>query len=98
MSAHLYQVGDLVSLNFDDGQFFSRLNPFPVEAQMPHLGSRLQYRIKSRSENFGRVVPEHQINVFGAQPNTQPIIALGVTAPQRVQAASRSVDIVKGSA
>ena len=77
MSAHLYQVGDVVSLNFDDGQFFSKLNPFTIEAQMPHVGSRLQYRIKSRSEECRRVVPEHQINTFGGQPNTSAVIALG---------------------
>ena len=76
MSAHLYQVGDVVSLNFDDGQFFSRMNPFTVEAQMPPVGDRLQYRIKSRSEEFRRVVPEHQINVFGEQPSTLPVIAI----------------------
>ena len=98
MSAHLYEIGDVVSLHSDDGQNFSRLNPFTVEAQMPHLGSRLQYRIKSQSEDFRRVVPEHRINVFEAQPNTQPVIALGIAALKGVQATSLSDDIVKGSA
>lgn len=67
----------MVSLNFDDGQFFSRLNPFTIEAKMPPVGDRLQYRIKSQSEDCRRVVPEHQINIYGGQPITQPVIVLG---------------------
>lgn len=78
MSDHLYQVGDVVSLNFDDEQFFSKLNPFTIEAQLPHLGTRLQYRVKCGSENFRRVVMEHQISAFRAQPNTQPVSAIGI--------------------
>ncbi len=80
MSAHLYQVGDVVSLNFHKGQFFSKLNPFKVEAQLPHLGAMLQYRIKSGFEDHCRVVVEDQISGFGSQPNTAPIIALGSAA------------------
>ena|ERR1700753_1818175 len=95
MPTHLYQVGDVVSLNFDDGLFFSRLNPFTIEAQMPHVGNRLQYRIKSQSEQFRRVVPEHQINSFGEQSQTQPAIALGAGASSE-HAATSTRDGTKG--
>ncbi|MCW6508975.1 hypothetical protein [Lichenifustis flavocetrariae] len=79
MASHLYEVGDVVSLNFHEGQFFSKLNPFTVEAQMPHLGTDLQYRIKSKSEAYRRVVAEHQLSSFGSQPGTMPIILMGTS-------------------
>ena len=78
MSNHLFAIGEVVSLNFHAGQFFSKLNPFTVEAQMPHLGASLQYRIKSKSEMCRRVVSEHQLSSFGSQPGVDPIIYIGV--------------------
>lgn len=80
MSKHTFAIGETVSLNFHDGQFFSKLNPFTIEAQMPPIGSRLQYRIKSKSELCQRVVAEHQISMFGEQPKTSDVIALGNVA------------------
>lgn len=76
MSAHIYAVGDSVSLNFHEGNTFSKLDPFVVEAHMPHLGSALQYRIKSASEPCRRVVSEHQLSLFGSQPGTAPTIII----------------------
>ena len=32
MATHLYEIGDVVSLNFHEGKFFLKLNPFTVEA------------------------------------------------------------------
>ena len=78
MSSHIYAIGDVVSLNFHAGQFFAKLNPFTVEAQMPHLGASLQYRIKSNGETCRRVVSEHQLSTFGAQSGVEPIIDVGV--------------------
>ena len=45
---------------------------------MPHLGSDLQYRIKSESEACRRVVAEHQLSSFGSQSSVMPIVAVGV--------------------
>ena len=66
--AHMYAIGEVVSLNFNKGEFFSKLNPFTVEAQMPPVGAALQYRIKSSLELCRRVVAEHQLSAFGSQP------------------------------
>lgn len=76
MSTHLFAIGDTVSLNFHEGHFFSKLDPFVIEMQMPPVGSSLQYRIKSKAELCRRVVPEHQLSVFGSQPGIDPIIFL----------------------
>ena len=70
MSAHQYKVGDVVSLNFHQGQLFAKLNPFTVEAQLPYLGAVLQYRIKSGFEDCRRVVAEDQISGVDSQPHT----------------------------
>jgi len=77
MSTHRYAIGESVSLNFHNGNFFSKLDPFVVEAQMPPVGSSLQYRIKSRLEPCRRVVAEHQLSAFGSQPGTEPTIFIG---------------------
>ncbi len=74
MATHLYEVGDAVSLNFHQGEFFAKWNPFIVEAQLPPLGAFLQYRVKSNAEACRRVVTEHQLSPFGAQPETPPVI------------------------
>ena len=74
MSTHLFAIGDIVSLNFHEGNFFSKLDPFVIEAQMPPVGSHLQYRIKSKSELFRRVIAEHQLSQFGSQPQTESTI------------------------
>ena len=79
MSAHLYKVGDVVSLNFHQGQLFAKLNPFTVEAQLPYLGSILQYRIKSGFEDCRRVVAEDQISGADSQSQT----AAGAREDQR---------------
>jgi hypothetical protein len=77
MATHIYVIGETVSLNFDDGQFFSKLNPFKIEAHLPPLGTSLQYRVKSESETCRRVVPESQLSSFGSQPNVAPTIFIG---------------------
>lgn len=77
MSTHLFAIGETVSLNFHEGSFFSKLDSFVIEAQMPPIGSHLQYRIKSKSELCRRVVAEHQLSLFGSQPQTEPTIFVG---------------------
>ncbi|HEX4766238.1 MAG TPA: hypothetical protein VH414_08165 [Lichenihabitans sp.] len=76
MAAHLYEIGDTVSVNFHQGEFFSKWNPFIIEAQLPPLGAFLQYRVKSKAEACRRVVTEHQLSPFGAEPETPPVISL----------------------
>ncbi len=71
MATHLFRVGSIVSLNSTDGRPFPK-SFFRVEAQLPPLGTSLQYRIKSESEGFSRVVVEHQLTSLDAPPVTAP--------------------------
>ena len=65
MAAHIFTVGSLVALNAD-GPMPGKAARYVVEAQMPPLGSSLQYRIKSEAEGFRRVAVEHQLRAFDA--------------------------------
>jgi len=73
MATHLFAIGEIVSLSFDQGQLLAKLNPFTVEAQMPPVGTLLQYRVKSEAEACRRVVPEHQLTSCGPQPAPEPV-------------------------
>ncbi|MFZ0558718.1 MAG: hypothetical protein WAM55_05460 [Methylovirgula sp.] len=59
--SHLYRIGEMVTLDWRAGYFPKSDGVFTVVAQMPPLGSELQYRIKSQSEPYARVAMEHQL-------------------------------------
>ena len=80
MAAHLYKVGTTVSLSLTDGQSVPKSSAFLIEAQLPPLGSSLQYRIKSQAEGFSRVVVEHQLTSFGSAPR---MASAGVDRPHK---------------
>ena len=65
MATHMFRVGAAVSLNFSDGNTVPNRR-FVVEAQMPPVGTSLQYRIRSEAEGFSRVAVEHQLSLFGS--------------------------------
>ena len=69
MAGHLYAVGDIVSLDFSGEKLFAKLNPFTIEAQLPPVGSFLQYRIKSEAEGFRRVAPEDKLSPVSSEPD-----------------------------
>jgi hypothetical protein len=68
---HLYQVGELVALDSRAGYFLKSDEAFTVVAQLPALGSELQYRIKSIGEPCQRMVLEHQLT--RASPRDAPV-------------------------
>ncbi len=72
MPSHLYLVGQTVSVDGRE-QFYTKLNPFTVEAQLPPVGDILQYRVKSMSEYCRRVVREDRLSA-DALPPTQPTL------------------------
>ena len=74
---HLYTIGAVVKCNVISGHVASKTDFFTVEAQMPPLGTSLQYRIKSETESFRRVVSEHQLSAFDA-----PSVLQAVAAPR----------------
>jgi hypothetical protein len=59
--SHIYQVGEMVILDSRANYFLKPNAAFSVVAQLPPLGSDLQYRIKSIGEPYERVVLEHQL-------------------------------------
>jgi hypothetical protein len=58
---YLFQPGETVVLNTGLRHFLKVDAAFIVLAQLPPLGTELQYRIKSVKEPYERVVLEHQI-------------------------------------
>jgi hypothetical protein len=58
---HLYQVGDLGALDSRAGYFFKSDAAVTVVAQLPAVGSNLQYRIKTKGEPCERMVLEYQL-------------------------------------
>ena len=77
MTTHLYEVGAHVSLAAAYGQS-SPTGVFIVEAQLPPVGTNLQYRIKSETEGFRRVVVEHQLTPVGAVAPVMPVATASV--------------------
>ena len=61
--AHLYLVGQTVTLNPGAGFISKTGDTFTVRAQLPPLGDVLQYRIKSDDEPYERVVAETQLTL-----------------------------------
>lgn len=59
--AHLYLVGQTVTLNRGAGFVSKAGDTFKVSAQLPPSGDVLQYRIKSDEEPYERVVAESQL-------------------------------------
>jgi hypothetical protein len=73
MTAHLFRVGTIVSLNSTSEISPPKSNSFVVEALMPPVGTSLQYRIKNESEGFSRVATESQLSASGSAP--KPVVA-----------------------
>ena len=61
MSSHVFAVGEHVSLDSVMRRAAGRADIFVVKTQMPQLGGELQYRIKTESEPYDRVVTEAQL-------------------------------------
>lgn len=65
MLTHLFGVGDRVSLESNMRRSADRADVFVVKTQMPHVGVQLQYRVKTDSEPYERVVTEGQLTRMG---------------------------------
>lgn len=73
MAAHQFSVGDLVTLNWQPGGLPSKSNSYTIKSQLPPLGVELQYRIKSTSEPYERVVTEHQLTKVMSRLETEAV-------------------------
>ena len=68
MSQHRFDVGSIVVLQTERGLSRPQGRYF-VEAHLPPIGTALQYRVKSESEGFRRVVVEDLMS----SPNAKTI-------------------------
>ena len=76
MASHSYPVGEIVFLNTRAGFFAKSDIIFTVRAHLPPLGDALQYRIKSESEPYERVVVESQLTrVASREGSTEGVFA-----------------------
>jgi hypothetical protein len=104
MSRHLYHVGEAVTLTPNSGNVLKNDGAYVVSALVPALGDEFQYRIKSASEPYERVVPEHQLNraeAGAAPPASAPVApvkaALKKMAGSAVRASSLAPTPVKAA-
>lgn len=91
MSHHLFHVGDAVALTPHSGHFLKSGSAYVVSALMPPLGDVVQYRIKSASEPYERVVGEHQINRLEAEFLAPPDAIAGPAKPAPKTWAGRGI-------
>lgn len=61
MATHLFAVGERVSLNAAMRSTRDCSPVFTVKNRLPHVGTRLQYRIRAEAEPHDRVVTEEQL-------------------------------------
>ncbi len=62
MAAHQFAVGELVSLSLSTRGPGHQNDIFTVKTRMPHVGTQLQYRVKTEGEPYDRVVTEGQMS------------------------------------
>ena len=67
MPPHLFSVGDRVSLAATMRAADLGQDIFTVKARMPHVGTRLQYRVKTDGEPYERVVTEEQLTPLAVE-------------------------------
>ena len=65
MPTHLFAVGERVSLESSMRNSADRDDVFVVKTRMPHVGTQLQYRVKTEGEPYDRVVTEGQLTRVG---------------------------------
>ena len=80
MVAHLYLVGQTVTLNKGAGFVSKTGDTFIVRAQLPPLGHVLQYRIKSDDEPYERVVAETQLTLASSASGSVAGVFVRATA------------------
>ena len=62
MASHQFAVGERVSLSLSTRGPGHQADIFTVKTRMPHVGTQLQYRVKTEGEPYDRVVTEGQMS------------------------------------
>jgi hypothetical protein len=91
MNRHLYNVGDAVSVTPHSGHFLKTDAVYVISALMPPLGDVLQYRIKSASEPYERVVAEHQLTRAEAEAAVPPDAVAAPVKPAKKAWSGRGI-------
>ena len=66
MATHQFSVGERVSLSLPTRGTANQADVFTVRTRMPHVGTQLQYRVKTEREPYDRVVTEEQLTRVAA--------------------------------
>ena len=85
MASHQFAVGELVSLSLSTRGPTHQADIFTVKTRMPHVGTQLQYRVKTESEPYDRVVTEGQISKVDVPLQPVPVEGERVEQVDRVQ-------------
>ena len=62
MASHQFAVGERVSLSLSTRGPGHQADIFTVKTRLPHVGTQLQYRVKTEGEPYDRVVTEGQMS------------------------------------
>ena len=75
MALHQFAVGERVSLSLSTRGPGHQADVFTVKTRMPHVGTQLQYRVKTEGEPYDRVVTEGQMSKVDAP--VEPVLIEG---------------------
>ncbi len=73
MASHQFSVGERVSLNLSTRSPGHQADVFTVKTRLPHVGTQLQYRVKTEGEPYERVVTEGQMSKVDAPLEPLPV-------------------------
>ena len=85
MAPHQFAVGELVSLSLSTRGPTHQADVFTVKTRMPHVGTQLQYRVKTEGEPYDRVVTEGQMSKVDAPIQPLPVEGDRVEVVERAQ-------------
>jgi hypothetical protein len=72
VATHLFAVGERVSLTLSTRGTANQADVFTVKTRLPHVGTQLQYRVKTEGEPYERVVTEGQLTKVGLETAVAP--------------------------
>ena len=73
MASHQFAVGELVSLSLSTRGPGHQADIFTVKTRLPHVGTQLQYRVKTEGEPYDRVVTEGQMSKVDVSLQPVPV-------------------------
>ena len=82
MPTHRFEIGSAVTLTAEWPRSSDACR-YVVEAQMPPVGTLMQYRIKGETESYRRVVVEYKLAPFSLSAVTMPVAGTALERASR---------------